>query len=87
MSSIHKQAMEAVLQAADQDIAETLNELGVKDSYSEEADDAILDVAITHAYRIFMRISEHRGLTVDAGLFADMAADLAEDVAQDVDSD
>ncbi|HYD64899.1 hypothetical protein [Azospirillum sp.] len=87
MSDLHKRAMEAVLQAADQDIAVTLKELDVKDRYSEEADEAVYDVAITHAYRIFMRICEKQGLTVDAGLFADLAGELAEEVAQDGDQD
>jgi len=44
-------------------------------------------VAILHAWRIFVRICEQRGLTVDAGLFAEMAAELADEVAQDQDYD
>ena len=44
-----------------------------------------LDVAILHSWRIFVRICEQRGLTVDAGLFAEMAGELADEVAQDQD--
>lgn len=87
MSDLHKRAMEAVLQAAEHDVVATLNERAIKDSHSEEADEAVLDVAILHAWRIFVRICEQRGLTVDAGLFADMAGELADEVAQDQDYD
>lgn len=83
MSAIHKQAIEAVLQAAQHDIVGTLEERDVKDRHSEEGDLAVLDVAILHSYRIFMRICEANGLEVDAGHFADMANDLADEVAQD----
>lgn len=83
MSAIHKQAIEAVLQAAQHDIVGTLQERGVEDRHSEDADLAVLDVAILHAYRIFMRICEANGLEIDAGYFADMANDLADEVAQD----
>ncbi len=87
MSDLHKRAMEAVLQAAEHDVVATLHERAIKDSHSEEADEAVLDVAILHAWRIFVRICEQRGLTVDAGLFAEMAAELADEVAQDQDYD
>lgn len=83
MSNIHKQAMEAVLQAAAHDIVATLKERDVEDRHGEEGDLVVLDVAILHAYRIFMRICEENGVEVDAGYFADQAADLAEEVAQD----
>ena len=83
MSAIHKQAIEAVLKAAQHDIVGTLEERDVKDRHSEEGDLAVLDVAILHSYRIFMRICEDNGLEVDAGHFADMASDLADEVAQD----
>jgi len=87
MSDLHKRAMEAVLQAAEFDVLGTLHERGIKDSHSEEADEAVLDVAILHAWRIFVRICEQRGLSVDAGLFAEMAGELADEVAQDQDYD
>ncbi|KAA0578129.1 hypothetical protein SAMN02982917_3367 [Azospirillum oryzae] len=85
MSTQHKQAMDAVLQAAAHDIVATLQERDVADRHSEEGDLVVLDVAILHAYRIFMRICEENGLDVDAGYFADLAADLAEEVSQDQD--
>ena len=85
MSDLHKRAMEAVLQAAELDVVATLTERAIKDSHSEEADEAVLDVAILHSWRIFVRICEQRGLTVDAGLFAEMAGELADEVAQDQD--
>ncbi|HYD30266.1 MAG TPA: hypothetical protein VEB64_05335 [Azospirillaceae bacterium] len=85
MSTLHKQAMEAVLQAAEHDVIGTIQERGIKDRYSEEGDEAALDVAILHAYRVFMRICEQNGLDVDAGMFADLAAELAEEVSQDQD--
>jgi len=87
MSDLHKRAMEAVLQAAELDVVGTLHERGIKDSHSEEADEAVLDVAILHSWRIFVRICEQRGLSVDAGLFAEMAAELADEMAQDQDYD
>ncbi|MBK3777322.1 hypothetical protein JJL56_09270 [Azospirillum sp. YIM DDC1] len=87
MSTLHKQAMEAVLQAASHDIVGTLQERGVTDKHSEEGDLVVLDVAILHAYRIFMRICEENGLEADAGYFADMANDLADEVAQEDDAD
>ncbi|MFD1623924.1 hypothetical protein [Azospirillum griseum] len=83
MSNQHKQAMDAVLQAAAHDIVATLQEREVEDRHSEEGDLAVLDVAILHAYRVFMRICEENGLEVDAGYFADLASDLADEVAQD----
>ena len=87
MSDLHKRAMEAVLQAAEHDVVATLQERAIKDSHSEEADEAVLDVAILHAWRIFLRICEQRGLTVDAGLFAELAGELADELAQDQDYD
>lgn len=87
MSDQHRQAMEAVLKAAAEDVKTALAERGVADRNSEEGDLAILDVAIMHAYRIFMRIMEREGMGADAGIFADMAADLAEEIAKDTDED
>lgn len=83
MSTLHKQAMEAVLQAAEIDILGTLEEQGIKERYSEEGDEAAMDVAILHGYRVFMRICEANGIQADADLFAELAAELAEDIAQD----
>jgi hypothetical protein len=77
--------MDAVLQAAEMDVLGTLEERGIKDRHSEEGDEAALDVATLHAYRIFMRICQANGLEADAHLFADMAAELAEEVAQEGD--
>lgn len=85
MSTPHKRAMDAVLEAADLDIKAALADRDIKDAHSEDADDTILDVAILHAWRIFARISEAQGLSVDPGLFADLAAELAEDMAEDAD--
>lgn len=87
MSNLHKRAMEAVLSAAEQDIVTTLDERGIEDRMSEDGDETVLDVAILHAYRIFMRICEENGLPADADLFAEVAAELAEDVAQEADQD
>lgn len=87
MSNLHKRAMEAVLSAAEQDIVTTLEERGIEDRMSEDGDETVLDVAILHAYRIFMRICEENGLPADADLFAEVAAELAEDVAQESDQD
>lgn len=83
MSDLHRRAMEAVLDAARQDILDTLEEQGIRDQHSEEADEAVFDVAILHAYRIFTRICESRGVTVDAGLFSDLASELAQDIAEE----
>lgn len=83
MSNLHKKAMEAVLQAAELDIVGTLEERGIADRSSEDADEAVLDVAILHAYRVFVRICEEAGIPADADLFAELADDLAEEVAQD----
>ena len=83
MSSLHKQAMEAALAAAELDIADALKEQGVGDRHREEADDTVLDVAILHAYRIFVRICERDGLTADARLFADLAGELAEEISEE----
>ncbi len=87
MSDLHKRAMEAVLQVADLDIKATLHERDITDSHSEDADEAVLDVAILHAWRIFVRICEQRGLSVDAVQFAEMASELADEMAQDQDYD
>ena len=81
MSNLHKRAMEAVLQAAQHDIVGTLKEREIGDRHSEEADEAVLDVAILHAYRIFVRISGEQGLDVDGQLFAELAGELADDAA------
>ena len=83
MSTLHKQAMDAVLKAAEMDILGTLEEQGVKDRYSEEGDQAAMDVAILHGYRVFMRICEANGIQADAELFVEMAGELADDIAQD----
>lgn len=86
MTTPHKRAIDAVLEAADLDIKAALADRGIKDPHSEEADDTILDVAVLHAWRIFARITQAQGLTVDAGLFADMASELAEDIADEEDA-
>jgi len=83
MSTLHKRAMEAVLAAAEQDIAEALKQNGIGDRHAEAADDTILDVAILHAYRIFVRICEREGMEADGRLFAELAAELAEDIERD----
>ncbi|KPF86428.1 hypothetical protein IP70_09150 [alpha proteobacterium AAP38] len=83
MSTLHKQAMEAVLKAAEMDILGTLEDQDIKDRYSEEGDQAAMDVAILHGYRVFMRICEANGITADAELFVEMAGELADDIAQD----
>ncbi|MEI6984906.1 MAG: hypothetical protein WCK65_02165 [Rhodospirillaceae bacterium] len=83
MSTLRRQAMEAMLEAASQDVAETLKEQGIGDDRSEDVDDAVYDVAILYAYRVFTRICENGGLTVDAPLFAELAADLAEEIEDD----
>lgn len=83
MSTLHKQAMDAVLKAAEMDILGTLEDQGVKDRYSEEGDQAAMDVAILHGYRVFMRICEANGIQADAELFVEMAGELADDIAQD----
>lgn len=85
MSSLHRQAMDSVLEAAALDVRDALKEYGIKDRHSEEADEAILDVAILHGYRVFVRIAEAQGLSVDAGLFADLAVQLADEMAEEVD--
>lgn len=83
MSTLHKQAMEAVLKAAEMDILGTLEEQGIKDRFSEEGDQMAMDVAILHGYRVFMRICEANGIQADAELFVEMAGELADDIAQD----
>jgi len=85
MSNTRRQAMEAVLVAAGHDIADTLKEQGIEDLHSEDADEAVYDVAILYAYRVFVRICEQQGLSVNAGIFADLADELAEEIAQDAD--
>ncbi|WP_207483396.1 hypothetical protein [Arenibaculum pallidiluteum] len=83
MSTLHKRAMEAVLAAAEQDIAEALRENGIRDRHGEAADDTVLDVAILHAYRIFVRICERDGLEADARLFVELASELAEEIERE----
>jgi hypothetical protein len=80
MPSLHKQAMDAVLKAAEMDILGALEEQDIKDRHSEEADQAVLDVAILHGYRVFTRICEAHGVSVDANLFLEMADELADDI-------
>jgi hypothetical protein len=79
--------MEAVLQAAQHDIVGTIQEREIADRHSEDGDEAVLDVAILHAYRVFTRICEDQGLDVDATLFAELAGELADEMAQDNDYD
>jgi len=87
MSNLHKRAMEAVLQASQHDIVGTLRERDITDRHSDEADEAVLDVAILHAYRVFVRICQEHGLEVDGGWFAELAGELADEMAQDTDYD
>jgi hypothetical protein len=87
MSELHKRAMEAVLQAAAQDVASTLRERGLSGKEAEEVDDAVLDVAILHAYRIFFRICQDQGLIADPSLFSDLASDFAEEMLTEDASD
>jgi len=87
MSNLHKNAMDAVLEAAGLDIQGTLEERGIQDAHSEEADEAVFDVAILHAYRVFVRICKGQGLNVDANFFADMAGDLADEMAHEAEGD
>lgn len=87
MSNLHVKAIEAVLQAASTDIESTLEERGIKDRESEDVDEVVLDVAILHAYRIFMRICEEQGLPADADLFAEVAAELAEEIDDEPEDD
>jgi hypothetical protein len=83
MSNLHKTAMEAVLAAAREDVALSLKDQDIADAHSEEADDIVLDVAILHAYRVFVRICEQFGHQVDEGLFADLAGELADEIAEE----
>lgn len=85
--SLHKKAMEAVLEAAEKDIQQAMDDNKIEDPYSEEADDIVFDVAILHAYRIFVRICEKMGFTPDAALFAEMASDLADEIARSGDDE
>lgn len=85
MSNTRRQAMDAVLEAAGHDIAETFKEQDITDRHSEDADEAIYDVAILYAYRVFVRICEQQGLSVNAGIFADLADELAEEIAEESD--
>lgn len=85
MSSAHKQAMEAVLVAARLDIQGMMDERGIDDAVGEDAESVIFDVAIMHAYRVFVRILEQEGFQGDAGFFADLASELAEDMASETD--
>lgn len=81
--SLHKKAMDAVLEAAEADIQNGMKENNIEDPYSEEADDVVFDVAIMHAYRVFVRICEKMGFSTDAALFAEMADDLAAEIERE----
>lgn len=87
MSNLHKRAMDAVLEAAEHDIAGLLKEEGIRDRQSEEADEIVLDVAILHAYRIFVRICESQNITVTGSLFVDLAEELADEMAEEGETD
>jgi hypothetical protein len=87
MSNVRKRAMEAVLEAAEQDIEETFQENKISDRDSEEADEAVFDVAILYAYRVFVRICEQQGIPADVQLFAELSADLAEEMEADGDQE
>ena len=87
MSNLRRQAMEAVLAAARDDISETLKEQGIENRHDEDADGAVLDVAILYAYRVFVRICEQEGLTVSPEEFMDCTAELVEEMAEDADPD
>ena len=87
MSNLHKRAMEAVLQAAQHDIVGTLKEREIGDRHSEEADEAVLDVAILHAYRIFVGSAGNGDWTPTANCLPNLAGELADEMAQDNDSD
>ncbi len=83
MSNVRKRAMEAVLEAAEQDIEDTFKENEIADRQSEEADEAVFDVAILYAYRVFVRICEQRGIPADVHLFAELSGDLADEMEND----
>ncbi|MEI8395807.1 MAG: hypothetical protein WCF85_13790 [Rhodospirillaceae bacterium] len=85
MSNLRKQAMDAMLEAASHDIAESFSEQDITDRQSDDADEAVFDVAILYAYRVFTRICEHQGLSIDAGLFADLATELADEIVAEED--
>ena len=85
MSNVRKRAMEAVLEAAGQDIEETFQENGIADRQSDEADEAVFDVAILYAYRVFVRICEQQGIPADVQLFAELSGDLADEMENDND--
>lgn len=87
MSNLHVKAIEAVLKAAQTDIDSTIEERGIADRDSEDADEVVLDVAILHAYRVFIRICEEQGLPADVDLFSEVASELAEDMANEDDDD
>ena len=87
MSNVRKRAMEAVLEAAEQDIEETFQENKISDRDSEEADEAVFDVAILYAYRVFVRICEQQGIPADVQVFAELSADLAEEMEADGDQE
>ena len=86
MANLRKRAMDAVLEAAGHDIAETLKEQDIDDIHSEDADEAVFDVAILYAYRVFIRICEQQGVEVNAAHFADLADELVEEIAEDPDA-
>lgn len=87
MPDNHEKALAAIVRSAGEDIEKTLEERGISDKESEDADEAVLDVAIYEAFQIFQAICEERGLPADAGLFAEVAAELAEEAEDDEDEE
>ncbi len=87
MSNLRRQAMDAILAAASQDITHTLEEQGIQNRHDEDADGAVFDVAILYAYRVFVRICEQEGLSVVPEEFVDAAAELVEEMAAESDVD
>lgn len=89
MPDSHEKALAAIVRSAGEDIQKTLEERGITDLESEDADEAVLDVAIYEAFQVFQRVCEERGLPADVDLFAEVAAELAEEVedAEDDDDD
>ena len=85
MSTLRRQAMDAVLAAASHDIDDTIKDQGIESRHDEDADGAVFDVAILYAYRVFVRICEQEGLTVSPEDFAELAAELVEEIAEDTD--
>jgi len=80
MPENHEKALAAIVRSAGADIEKTFEERGISDLESEDADEAVLDVAIYEAFQVFQAICEERGLPADADLFAEVAAELAEEV-------